>query len=91
MSITGYGLTQFEKDIQKIRPRFFDTHILPPFMLWFAMKSRAMGRWPRRALFTAGIYMLYRNYSDYKKGYTAAMMYAKNLTTPQTATVETIT
>jgi hypothetical protein len=64
----NYSLEQFQADIEKLnRPRLFDTYILPGFLILYAVKSRvAMGRTARRILFTAGIYMLYRNYAQYK-------------------------
>jgi len=62
-----YSYTQFESDVTKFKPRVFDTYILPAFLLYFAVKSKSgMGRGARRALFTAGVYMIYRNYSEYK-------------------------
>lgn len=65
-----YSFDQFQQDVQKIQPRFFDTYLLAPFMLWYAYSSKTpMNRWPRRILFTAGIYMLYRNYTNYQKAY----------------------
>lgn len=77
-----YSLEQFEQDIQKIKPRFFDTYILPAFMLWFAIYSKkSMNRWPRRVLFTSGIYMLYRNYADYKKMYNQLFKHIDNTNT----------
>lgn len=64
-----YSFAKFEEDMSKIEPRFFDKYILPGFMLWFAVRSKAsMGRWPRRMLFTAGVYMFYRNYKHVKSG-----------------------
>jgi hypothetical protein len=61
-------LEAFRSDLDKIKPRFFDTYILPAFMLWFAYSSkRSMGRWPRRMLFTGGMYMLYRNARIYRR------------------------
>lgn len=61
-----YSLEQFEKDIESVKPRFFDTYVLPPFLVWYAYRSREMKKNIRRMLFTAGIYMFYRNYSNYK-------------------------
>ena len=56
--------------IESVRPRPFDTYILPLFMAGYAFKSKApMGRWARRILFTAGVYMFYRNFSEYRKSY----------------------
>ena len=83
MNEIPYSFERFEQDLQKVKPRFFDTYILAPFMLWFAYSSKtAMGRWPRRILFTAGTYMLYRNYVEYKKA--ATLLYNKILQVPQT-------
>lgn len=66
----GYSLEQFEQEIQQIRPRPFDTYVLPGFLIFYAVKSRSgMGRLARRMLFTAGVYMVYRNYAEYKKAY----------------------
>lgn len=63
-----YSLDQFEQDVSRLKPRAFDTFLLPPFMMWFAAASKSgMGRWPRRILFTAGLYMVYRNFSEYRK------------------------
>lgn len=62
-----YSLNQFEQDVQNFRPRLFDTYILPGFILYYAYKSKGMRRNARRILFTSGIYMMYRNYSEYKK------------------------
>jgi hypothetical protein len=64
----NYSLEQFAADVEKLnRPRLFDTYILPGFLILYAVKSRAaMGRTARRILFTAGIYMLYRNYAQYR-------------------------
>ena len=67
-----YSLDQFQQDIKAIRPRPFDTYVLPAFLIYFAMKSKAgMGRWSRRVLFTSGVYMVYRNYSEYQRLYVA--------------------
>ena len=64
-----YSFEQFEKDMENMQPRFFDKYILPGFLLWFAYSSKKdMGRWPRRILFTSGIYMFYRNYKYLKEG-----------------------
>lgn len=57
----------FRNDIDSIRPRFMDTYILPSFVLWYAWRSKTMGKWPRRVLFTGGMYMLYRNAKKYRE------------------------
>lgn len=66
-----YTPADFEADIQKIRPRFFDTWVLPVFVAGYAVKSKGMGRMARRMLFSSGIYMAYRNYAEYKKKFAA--------------------
>lgn len=75
MQLPSYSLTQFEADIQNVKPRIFDTYILPPFIMWFAVRSKSMGKNARRALFAAGIFMFYRNYAEYKRAYDEAMKY----------------
>jgi hypothetical protein len=73
-SLSGlYSFEQFESDVQALKPRFFDTYILPPFMVWYGMKSKGMNKLARRMLFTAGIYLFYRNYREYKAIYTRAI------------------
>lgn len=64
--VDGYSLRQFEKDIQAVQPRFFDIWVVPPVMIWFAIKSE-MPRNARRILFAGGIYTMYRNYTRYKE------------------------
>lgn len=67
--LANYSVEQFEQDIQNVQPRTFDTWVLPFFLAVYALKSgnKKMGKWPRRILFSAGIYMFYRNYSVYKE------------------------
>ena len=48
---------------QKVR--VFDVYALGPFMVWYAMKSREMGPWSRRILFTAGVYTVIYNWQNY--------------------------
>lgn len=66
----SYDLNRFEADIQKIKPRFFDTYLLPGFILYYAVRSkREMNKKSRRILFASGVYMFYRNYNEYKKAF----------------------
>jgi hypothetical protein len=71
MDIEGYKsepLAAFGRDVERIGPRPFDIYILPPFLVAYAVLSkRPMGRVARRILFTAGIYMGYRNWSKYRE------------------------
>lgn len=62
-----YSLAQWEADLQKIKPRAFDTYVLPGFMMYAAIRSRkGLGKLTRRILFVAGVYMVYRNWQTYK-------------------------
>jgi len=64
-----YSMEQFEQDVQSFKPRVFDTYILPGFMMYYAWRSKQMRKVARRILFTSGLYMMYRNYSEYKKAF----------------------
>jgi len=67
MIVLPYTPEQFERDLQGLQPRAFDIYFLGPFMVYFAMKARRpVGRWTRRMLFSAGIYMTLRNWQKYK-------------------------
>ena len=67
LDIAHYSVDQFKKDVESFKPRIFDSYILPAFMIYFAYKAKGMPRIARRMLFVSGIYMGYRNYSEYKK------------------------
>lgn len=66
MESINYDIKQFEKDIENMKPRIFDTYILPGFLIIYAIKSKQMRVNARRILFTSGVYMGMRNYSHYK-------------------------
>ena len=62
-----YTLSDFQNDIQNVKPRKFDTYILPAFLVWFAIASKKeMGKNWRRVLFISGVYMGFRSYNEYK-------------------------
>jgi len=83
-----YSLQQFEADVEGMKPRVFDTWILPAFMLFFAVKSKnAMGLAARRMLFTAGVYMVMRNYAEYKTAVLALKRRLDEASIPPEATV----
>jgi hypothetical protein len=71
LPIQGYQedpLGQFARDLEGFQPRAFDTYVLPAFLVLYAVRSKnAVGRWPRRILFTAGLYMFYRNFTEYRE------------------------
>ncbi len=50
------------------KPRLFDVYVLGPLLIFAAFKARApLGKWTRRALFTAGVYGVLRNVDAYQK------------------------
>jgi hypothetical protein len=64
---TSYGLDDFQREISAMQPRPVDIWLLPPLVMYAAWKSRDLGRWTRRIMFSAGIYMMYRNWTKYKE------------------------
>jgi hypothetical protein len=68
---TPYGVADFERDMTSVKPRFVDIWVIPPMMIWLGLRAKALHRWPRRMLFTAGAYMLMRNYAGYKQSMVA--------------------
>lgn len=66
-----YSKEQFLADAQRLKPRVFDTYILPLFLAGYAIKSKEMGKTARRILFISGVYMTYRNIAEYRKSYSA--------------------
>jgi len=71
----NYSFEQFEQDMASLKPRFMDIYVIPALLVTASVKAkRPLGRWTRRAVFTAGLYMLMRNYAQYKK----AVEYVKN-------------
>lgn len=66
--MAGYTYEQFEKDMTKNRPGFMETYIVPGLLVVASVKAKKpLGRWTRRAIFTAGCYMMMRNYERYKQ------------------------
>lgn len=67
-------LQEFEKQVESSKPRFFDTYLLAPYMMWYAVNSRDMPKRWRRVLFTGGVWTVYRNWSEYKQAVARAKM-----------------
>jgi len=59
-------LRDLEPYIKSQPMRLFDIYALGPFLMWYAYKTRDMGRWPRRALFISGFMTILYNYDHYK-------------------------
>ncbi len=53
--------------IKSQKVRAFDIYALGPFLLYAAFASkRGLGKWPRRALFTAGVFTIIYNVKSYQ-------------------------
>lgn len=61
------NFAELEKLLKSQKVRAFDVYALGPFMMWYAVKSKGMPRWPRRALFISGFMTMVYNYENYKK------------------------
>ena len=67
--LANYSPEQFVADIGSIKPRVFDSYIMPFFLIAFAIRSgskKPLGKIARRMLFTAGVYTFYRNFANYQ-------------------------
>jgi hypothetical protein len=60
-------LSELDRVLKSQKVRAFDVYALGPFMMWYSVKSKGMGRWPRRALFISGFMTMLYNYENYKK------------------------
>ena len=64
----GKFIEGIEESISQTERRPFDTYLLAPLLIWYGLASKkAMGKWPRRLLVTAGIYQLFYNWREYRK------------------------
>ena len=65
---TGIGafLDNVEEILGGVEQRPFDRYVLGPFLIWYGLKSKKMGKWPRRLIVTAGIYQLFYNWNEYR-------------------------
>ena len=61
-----YDLTSFQNDLKNMKPRVFDTYLLPGFICYYAWASKGMPKAARRIMFIAGVYMGMRSYGEYK-------------------------
>jgi hypothetical protein len=60
-------LLSLESGIEKLERRPIDRYLLGPFLIWYGLRSRSMGRWPRRVLIAGGIYQVIYAWRDYRK------------------------
>lgn len=73
-------IQKIEQDIMNFQARPFDIYILPAFVILYSIKSKTgMSRLARRILFTSGVYMGFRNYSEYKKALAGMSAYLEQL------------
>lgn len=60
-------VNDLETGIEKIEQRPFDRFALGPFMIWYGLQSKKMGKWPRRAMVAGGIFQLLYAWREYRK------------------------
>ena len=56
-----------ETGIESVERRPFDRFALGPFMIWYGLQSKKMGRWPRRAMVAGGIFQLLYAWTEYRR------------------------
>lgn len=60
-------LTETETRIKEIKERPFDRYLLGPFLIWFAVNSKSMGKLPRTMLLSAGLYQIFYSWNNYQR------------------------
>lgn len=60
-------LDELDSILKSQKVRAFDVYALGPFMMWYAVRSKGMGPWSRRALFISGFMTMVYNYENYKR------------------------
>lgn len=65
----GEALDAIEAAARDQKARAFDIYALGPLLIYasFASGKGALGRWPRRALFTAGAFAILYNLGAYRE------------------------
>lgn len=53
--------------LSTVQYRPFDRFLMGPFMIWYGLQSKKMGKWPRRVLVAGGIYQLIYGVKEYQK------------------------
>ena len=64
-------------DIENMKPRPFDTYVLPGFIMWYAVRSKNMRKTARRILFVSGAFMAMRNIGEYRTAVERIQSFAK--------------
>jgi hypothetical protein len=60
-------LKNLETGIEGVKRRPFDRYALGPFMIWYGLKSKNMGKWPRRAMVAGGLFQLLYAWREYRQ------------------------
>lgn len=58
---------ELARQLDSLKPRAFDLYALPPFLMWYAWRSRQMPRMARRIMFAAGLWSGLRNWRRYQE------------------------
>lgn len=66
MSAFDSELTALDTLAASQKVRLFDVYALGPVLLYAATRKAPLGRWTKRALFTAGIMTIVYNWSKYR-------------------------
>lgn len=85
-----YSYDDFVKDVTSMKPRFADIWVVPPLVMFAAWKAKSLGKWTRRALFSAGVYMIYRNWTSYQQFVQSTAQLAKSAVPPAADQVSTV-
>lgn len=60
-------LSEIDAMLKSQKVRAFDIYALGPFMIWYAMKSKGVNPWAKRALFASGVMTIVYNWTNYRK------------------------
>ncbi len=66
MSVIESGLQEIDALAANQTPRTFDSYLLGPFLIWASLQKKPLGRWTRKALFTAGAMTIVYNWKKYR-------------------------
>jgi hypothetical protein len=61
------SLETIEDKIENVPTRPFDKYVLGPFLIWYGLKSRSVGKLPRKLLVMAGLYQVFYNWKTYRE------------------------
>lgn len=84
-----YSYSDFVNDVGGMKPRAVDIWVIPPLVMFAAWKAKSLNKWVRRSLFSAGIYMIYRNWTNYQQFAASVAKLAPSVVPPAADQVST--